>query len=103
MKKSLLFLLLLLGFLKAQALNFQVVIIFKQGAGGATWADITAIKTALNAVQIDSTFPSRALLWNCSVPNGATITVPRIAALGGSTITSLAITAGGGGSEAIII
>ena len=97
MKKSLLFLsfLFIFGFAKSQTINYQVVIIFKTGA---TWADITSIKTALNAVQLDSTFPSRALLWKCSSIAGTTITIPK---LGGGTVVSTPITVGGGGSEAV--
>ncbi len=97
MKKSLLSLsfFFVLGFAKTQTINFQVVVIFKPSA---TWADITSIKTALNAVQLDSTFPSRALLWRCSATVGSTITIPK---LGGGTIVSAAITSGGGGSEAV--
>ncbi len=97
MKKSLLFLsfLFVLGFAKTQTINFQVVVIFKPGA---TWADITSIKTALSAVQLDSTFPSRALLWRCSATVGSTITIPK---LGGGTVISAPITSGGGGSEAV--
>lgn len=97
MKKTLLFFLFLFvfGFAKSQTINFQVVVIFKTGA---TWADITSIKTALNAVQLDSTFPSRALLWRCSTTVGTTITIPK---LGGGTVISSPITSGGGGSEAV--
>jgi Subtilase family/Secretion system C-terminal sorting domain len=97
MKKAILFLpfLFVLGFAKAQTINFQVVVIFKPSA---TWADITSIKTALSAVQLDSTFPSRALLWRCSATVGSTITIPK---LGGGTVVSAAITSGGGGSEAV--
>jgi subtilisin family serine protease len=97
MKKSLLFLscLFIFGFAKSQTINYQVVVIFKTGA---TWADITSIKTALNAVQLDSTFPSRALLWKCSSNVGATITIPK---LGGGTVVSTPIALGGGGSEAV--
>ena len=97
MKKTLLFLsfLFVLGFAKTQTINFQVVVIFKTGA---TWADITSIKTALNVVQLDSTFPSRALLWRCTANVGATITLPKF---GGGTVVSTPITIGGGGSEAV--
>ena len=87
--------LFVLGFASTQTINFQVVVIFKPSA---TWADITSIKTALNAVQLDSTFPSRALLWRCSATVGSTITIPK---LGGGTVVSAAITSSGGGSEAV--
>ena len=97
MKKEILFLsfFFVLGFAKTQTINFQVVVIFKPSA---TWANITSIKTALNAVQLDSTFPSRALLWRCSATVGSTITIPK---LGGGTVVSAPITSGGGGSEAV--
>lgn len=102
MKKSLLFLsfLFVFGFAKGQTINnYQIVIIFKPTT---TWAHITAIKTALNAVQIDSTFPSRALLWNCRDTVGKTIQIPDSL---GNLITSATITPTGSsrgtGSEAV--
>ncbi|MBL7816527.1 MAG: S8 family peptidase [Saprospiraceae bacterium] len=99
MKKTLLFALFLFSFSFAKSqsttIGFQVVVVFKPAT---TWADITSIKTALNAVQLDSTSPSRALLWQCSATIGATITIPKF---GGGTVTSLSITSGGGGSEAV--
>ena len=100
MKKILFFTLFLFvcNLAKSQV-KYQVVIIFKPTT---TWAHITAIKTALNAVQIDSTFPSRALLWNCMSNVGSTITIPDSL---GNLITSGTITLTGGsrgpGSEAV--
>jgi hypothetical protein len=55
--------------------NFDLVIIFKPGT---TWADITTFKTELRATQIDSTLPSGAKLWRCSIPSGTTITLPNL-------------------------
>jgi Subtilase family/Secretion system C-terminal sorting domain len=100
MKKSTLNILLALIFLcsmsslKAQV-KFDLIVIFQPTA---TFADITAIKTALNAVQLDSTFPSRALLWRCSVNAGSTITIPK---LGGGVVTSSVFLLNSGGSEAV--
>ena len=68
--------------IKAQT-KFDLVIIFKPTA---TFADITLIKTALNATQLDSTFPSRALLWRCSLLFPLTLTLPK---LGGGTFAGL--------------
>ena len=67
---------------KAQT-KFDLVIIFQPTA---TFADITFIKTALNATQLDSTFPSRALLWRCSLVFPLTLTLPK---LGGGTFAGL--------------
>ena len=89
-----LFFLSLLGSIKAQT-SFDLIIIFKPTA---TWANITATKMALSAVQLDSTFPSRALLWRCSVPIGSTITLPLFA---GGFVTSAAVLPGSTGSEAV--
>ena len=68
--------------LKAQT-KFDLVIIFQPTA---TFTDITFIKTALNATQLDSTFPSRALLWRCSLVFPLTLTLPK---LGGGTFAGL--------------
>jgi hypothetical protein len=102
MKKILLFFVFLFvfGFAKSQTVKYQVVIIFKPTT---TWAHITTIKTALNAIQRDSTFPSRALLWDCTSTVGATITIPD--SLGNlitsATITALGAGGRGSGSEAV--
>jgi Subtilase family/Secretion system C-terminal sorting domain len=63
----------------AQA-NFDLVIIFKPAT---TWADITTFKAQLRATQLDSTLPSGAKLWRCSIPLGTTITLPNAPSLGG--------------------
>ena len=71
--------------LKAQT-KFDLVIIFQPTA---TVANITLIKTALNATQLDSTFPSRALLWRCTLAFPLTLTLPK---LGGGTFAGLVTT-----------
>ena len=49
-------------------------------------------------MQLDSTFPSRALLWRCSATVGATLTIPNFNGIGTSSATFLA---GSNGSEAV--
>ncbi len=101
MKRFLLFTLFLFvfGSAKSQAITYQIVIIFKPTT---TWAQITSIKTALNAVQLDSTLPSGAKLWQCKDTVGQTVTIPDSL---GNLITSAAFTRDGGtrgtGSEAV--
>ncbi len=60
--------------------NFDLVIVFKPAT---TWADITTFKAQLRATQLDSTLPSGAKLWRCSIPSGTTITLPNAPSLGG--------------------
>ena len=60
--------------------RFDLVIIFKPAT---TWADITTFKSQLRATQLDSTLPSGAKLWRCSIPLGTIITLPNIPTLGG--------------------
>jgi subtilisin family serine protease len=62
--------------------NFDLVIIFKPAT---TWADITKFKSELRATQLDSTLPSGAKLWRCSIPAGTIITLPNAVTLGGSS------------------
>ncbi len=71
------------GSVKAQ-ITFDLVIIFKKNAKEK---DIEKMKKALNAVQLDSTYPSRALLWRCKIMPGTTIELPKI--VGGSSIVSI--------------
>lgn len=61
--------------IKAQVVRFDLVIIFKPAT---TWATITVFKTQLGAVQLDSTLPSGAKLWRCSVLAGVPITLPNV-------------------------
>lgn len=46
--------------------QFDLVIIFKPTVN---WATITTFKTALGAVQLDSTLPSGAKFWRCNTPS----------------------------------
>ncbi len=66
--------------------NFDLVIIFKSTT---TWADITTFKAQLRATQLDSTLPSGAKLWRCSIPAGTIITLPNAATLGGVSSDTL--------------
>ena len=69
--------------LQAQT-RFDLVVIFKPSA---KYADIKLIKTLLNATQIDSSYPSRALLWRCSLTFPTTLIIPK---LGGGTYSRTA-------------
>ena len=60
--------------------NFDLVIIFKPAT---SWGDITTFKSQLRATQLDSTLPSGAKLWRCSIPTGTIITLPNAPTLGG--------------------
>ena len=62
--------------------RFDLVIIFKPAT---TWADITTFKSQLRATQLDSTLPSGAKLWRCSIPLGTIIILPNIPTLGGAS------------------
>jgi subtilisin family serine protease len=63
--------------------NFDLVIIFKPTT---TWADIIDFKAQLRATQLDSTLPSGAKFWRCSIPAGTIITLPNA---GGGRSTSV--------------
>lgn len=60
--------------------RFDLVIIFKPTT---TWADITTFKSQLRATQLDSTLPSGAKLWRCSIPLATIIVLPNLPTLGG--------------------
>ncbi len=68
---------------KAQ-ITFDLIVIFKKNA---RTRDIERMKQALRAVQIDSTYPSRALLWRCQVMPGERLELPNIA--GGISVLSI--------------
>ncbi|MDZ7877172.1 MAG: S8 family serine peptidase [Saprospiraceae bacterium] len=68
------------SFVTHAQVNFDLVIIFKPAT---TWADITTFKAQLRATQLDSTLPSGAKLWRCSIPTGTVITLPNAPSLGG--------------------
>lgn len=59
--------------LKAADVVFDLVIIFKPGT---SWADITTFKTRLGAIHRDSTLPSGAKLWRCTIPMGTVLSLP---------------------------
>lgn len=62
--------------------RYDLVIIFKPAVN---WATITTFKTALGAIQIDSTLPSGAKLWRCNTPS-VPLVLPN---LGGGVSTSI--------------
>jgi hypothetical protein len=60
--------------------RFDLVIIFKPTV---SWGDIVDTRTRLGAVQLDSTLPSGAKFWRCSIDSGTTLSIPN--AFGGRT------------------
>ena len=62
--------------------QYDLVIIFKPTVN---WATITTFKTALGAVQLDSTLPSGAKFWRCNTPS-VPLVLPN---LGGGVSTSI--------------
>ena len=65
-------------------ITFDLIVIFKKNAKAI---DIEKIKQALKAVQIGSSYPSRALLWRCQVTPGEALELPTI--VGGISVFSI--------------
>jgi Subtilase family len=89
MKKTITTIILSLFFmLSASQVNgqitFDLIVIFKKNTKAK---DIEKMKQVLRAVQIDSTYPSRALLWRCQVMPGESLELPNIA--GGMSVFSI--------------
>jgi subtilisin family serine protease len=53
--------------------KFDLVIIFKPIV---PWADIVDTRTRLGATQLDSTLPSGAKFWRCSIDSGTVLSIP---------------------------